>query len=348
MSKRIQWLVALLLTITAVCIVAVVFMAAHRSGNDDEDEEEAVKTPSHLLVDNGHTVIRLSPQIQAREGIRSAPLGQISRRAESRAAAVLLPLNDLATLRNNYLAARTKWQTDQVTLKVARLQEQRVTSLYQQNQNMSLKAVQDADAALRTAQAQVEADAREEELQLDAVRQRWGAALAIWVAGNSPTLTSILAQRSLLAQVIFPVGEVAQPPAKLTLSSPLHQLIPATLVGPMPQVNPQIQSISFLYLVPSRPGIAVGMNLLALVPVGPLLHGTLIPAEATVWWQGKLWVYQQTSDNTFARREVQDANPVANGYFVPGQVFPPGTKIVTAGAQTLLSEDFRGDIQEED
>lgn len=116
----------------------------------------------------------------------------------------------------------------------------------------------------------------------------------------------------------------------------------------MPQVNPQIQGISFLYLVHSRAGIAVGMNLEAMVPVGPPLHGSLIPPNAVLWWQGKLWVYEQSSANTFARYELPAANPVAGGYFVPGQLFPPGTKIVTAGAQTLLSEEFRGNIQEED
>ena len=348
MSKRIQWLVALLLTITAVCIVAVVFMAAHRPDNDDEDEEEAVKTPSHLLVENGHTVIRLGPQTQAREGIQSAPLKQISQRAELRATAVLLPVNDLPALRNNYVAARTKWQTDQLALNAARTQEQRVTALYQQNQNMSLKAMQDAQAAYRTDQAQAQADAQAAELQLDAVRQRWGVTVAKWVANESPALGSILAQGSLLAQVVFPPGEVTQAPEKLSLSSPSRRLIPATLVGAMPQVNPQIQGISFLYLVPSRAGIAVGMNLAALVPVGPSLRGSFIPENAVVWWQGKLWVYEQASDNTFTRREVPASNPLANGYFIPGQAFPPGTKIVVAGAQTLLSEEFRGDIQAED
>lgn len=348
MSKRMRWLFAVMLAITAVCIVAVVFMAAHRPDTDDQDEQEAVKTPSHVLLENGRTVIRLSPQTQAREGIRSAPVQQAARRAELRATAVLLPVNDLATLRNNYVAARTKWQTDQLALNTARTQEQRVTALYQQNQNMSLKAMQDAQAAYRTDQAQVQADEQQAELQLDSVRQRWGAAVTRWVAANSPALGAVLAQRSLLAQVIFPPDEVAQAPAQLSLSAPSHRFIPATLVGPLPQVNPQIQGISFLYLVPSRSGIAVGMNLVAVVPVGRRVQGSLIPQDAVVWWQGKLWAYEQSSANTFTRQEVPTASPVAGGYFVPGQIFPPGTNIVTAGAQTLLSEEFRGNIQEED
>jgi hypothetical protein len=347
-SKGIKWLFAALLTITAVSVIAMAFMAARRPDADAQDEEEAVKAPSHVLVENGRTVIRLSSQAQAREGIQISPVQQTSRRAELRATAVLVPVGSLAGLRNSYVAARTKLQRDQVDLKVARSQYDRIKTLYQQNQNMSLKAMQDAEAAYRTGQAQVEADEQDAELQLDSLRQRWGGEVAIWVAGNSPPLTSVLQQRAFLAQVIFPPGEVARPPARLSLTVAGNRLTTARLVGPLPEVNPQIQGISFLYLVPRRPGMAVGMNLVVLVPVGPLLRGSVVPQSAVVWWQGKAWAYQETSDNTFTRREVPTENPLREGYFVRGTVFAPGTKLVTAGAQALLSEEFRSQIQRED
>jgi len=347
MSQRIKWLVAALLAVTAVSIVAVVFMAAHRS-DSDEDEEETVKTPSHVVVENGRPVLRLSAETQAREGIRVQPVQQQTRRAELRGMAVLLPAGELAGLRNSYVAAQAKVARDQLQIKVGRSQYQRTKTLYQQNQNMSLKAMEDAQAAYRTGQAQAEADEQEAELQLDTVRQRWGSEVAGWVADNSRSLAEVLQQHSYLAQVIFPPGEVAQPPAALSLSSSRNHLVPARLVGSLPQVNPQIQGFSFLYRVASRPGLAVNMNLVVFVPVGPLLQGSVVPETAVVWWQGKAWAYQETSDNTFTRREVPTQNPLPGGYFVPGNAFAPKTKLVTAGAQALLSEEFRSQIQQED
>lgn len=350
MSKSAKWLVGILVSLTVVSIVFAVFTAAHRGDKDEEeeDQEESVKTPSHVSVENGNTVITLDQQTQRREGIRVASVTQTSMRAELRGAAVLLAVTDLATLRNSYVAARTKFERDQVDLSVSRNQYERTKTLYAQNQNMSLKAMQDAEATYRNNQAQVSADEQEAKLQLDTVRQRWGGVLADWIAGNRPILDPVLEQREFLVQVTFPPGEVAKPPATLSLTTPGNRLVQARFISPLPQVNPQIQGISFLYLVPDRTGLAVGMNLVVLVPVGQRLDGALVPGSAIVWWQGKAWAYVESPANTFTRREVPTDNPVSGGHFVPGSTFPPATKLVTAGAQALLSEEFRSQLKAED
>jgi hypothetical protein len=89
------------------------------------------------------------------------------------------------------------------------------------------------------------------------------------------------------------------------------------------------------------------MNLALLVPVGHPVKGMFLPQSAVVWWHGKAWVYEATSPTTFTRREVATENPVTGGYFVPGSTFTSGTRAVTAGAQALLSEEFRSQIQQE-
>ena len=348
MNRSVKWLVGVLIAITAASVISVVFMAARHPDTDDQDEQEAVKTPSHISVQGGRTVITLDPQTQAREGIRVAPVGQASMRAEIRGTAVLLAVNDLAALRNSYVAARTKLQRDEVDLGVARKQYDRVKTLYDQNQNMSLKAMQDAEAAYRNAESQVDADQQDINLQMDTLRQRWGRVVTGWVEENTPALASVLSQRVFLAQVTLPPGEVATASKTLSLSLPGDQRVAARLVSPMPQVNPEIQGISFLYVVPSRPGIAVGMNLALLVPVGQLLLGTIVPESAVVWWQGKAWAYEERSPNNFTRHVVPTSNPVTGGYFVPGTAFLSGTKLVVRNAQALLSEEFRSQIQQED
>ena len=348
MSKSMKWFVGILIAMTAVSIVVVVFTAAHRADTDEEDQEESVKTPSHVSIENGNTLISLDPQTEEREGIRVVTVTQTVMRPELHVTAVLLAVNDLATLRNNYVAARTKVERDRVDLDVSRSQYERTKALYEQNQNMSLKAMQDAEAPYRNTQAQVSADDQEVKLQLDTVRQRWGGVIAGWIATNKPILEPILEQREFLAQVIFPPGEVAKPPATLSLTTPGNQIVQARLISPLPQVNAQIQGISFLCVVPGGTGLAVGMNLVVLVPVGQRLEGTVVPESSIVWWQGKAWAYVETSANTFARREVSTDSPVSGGYFIPGTTFSPGTKLVTAGAQALLSEEFRSQLKAED
>ncbi len=166
MSKLAKWLVGILIAVAVVSVALVVFTAARPGDKDEEDQEESVKTPSHVSVENGKTVITLDQQTQGLEGIRVAPVTQASMRAELRGTAVLLAVSDLATLRNSYVAARTKFERDQVDLNVSRSQYERTKSLYEQNQNMSLKAMQDAEATYRNNQAQVSADEQEAKLQL--------------------------------------------------------------------------------------------------------------------------------------------------------------------------------------
>ncbi len=348
MSKSVKWLVGILIALTAISVVAVVFMAAKRGDTDEDKEQEAVKAPSHVSVQNGRTVITLDTATQAREGIQVAAPAETALRTELRATAVLMPATDLANLRNSYIAARTKLERDQVNLSVSRSQYERTKALYQENQNMSLKAMQDAEAAYRELEAQLRADEQDAKLQLDTVRQRWGSVVAAWIRDHSGRVDAVLEQREFFAQVIFPPGEVAMPPATLSLQAPGDQLIQARLVSPLPQVNPQIQGISFLYLVSARPGMAMGMNLAVLVPVGRPLKGIIVPQSAVVWWQGESWAYEATSATSFTRREVPTTNPVQAGYFVPGSTFAPGTKLVISGAQALLSEEFRSQIQQED
>ena len=172
-----------------------------------------------------------------------------------------------------------------------------------------------------------------------------GQILAGWIANNKSVLEPVLEQREFLAQVVFPPGEVAKSPATLSLTTPGNRLVKARFISSLPQVNPQIQGISFLYLVPDRSGLAVGMNLVVLVAVGQQVSGTVIPESAIVWWQGKAWIYEESATNTFSRREVPTDNPVTGGYFVPGSALAEATKLVTAGAQSLLSEENPADNQ---
>lgn len=346
MSRPVKWLVAVLIAITAISIASVVYVSANRP-DTDEDEREAVKAPSHVSVQNRVTVITLEAATQAREGVRVEPLSESSRRTELRATSIILPVSALAALRNSYVAARTKVERDRVDLATSQSQYQRVKKLYEENQNMSLQAMQSAEATYRNNQAQVTADEQDANLQLDTIRQSWGNVVEKWVSNNNPVLNAVLDQREFLAQIVFPPGEVAAAPKRSSITTPGNQVAEARLVSPMPQVNGQIQGISYLYLIPSSRGLAVGMNLAVLVPVGAPVRGVTIPQSAVVWWQGKAWVYEATSPTTFTRREVTTENLVTSGYFVPGSTFTSGMKVVTAGAQALLSEEFRSQIQQE-
>lgn len=340
MSRSSKWLIAMLLILIATSIVGMALTATHRA--DPQDRDEARQTaPSQALAQSANGVVNLDVQTQQREGIRVEPVTPIAMRSQLEGFALVLGVADLVNARNSYVAAaRTSLERDRANLNTTEIDYERVKKLYDEDQNMSLKATQDAKTAYRNAEAQMNTDRQDAQLQLDVVRQRWGNTVTEWVENNSPVLESVLQQRDRLVQVTLPPGKVADPPATLSIALPRHSFVRARFVSALPQVSVQIQSPNFLYLAPEREGLGVGADLVAHVPVGRLSRGILVPESAVVLWQGEAWVYQQVSSGTFARRPVPTNDPVNGGYFVPESAIPPGSKLVTTGASALLSQEL--------
>jgi hypothetical protein len=88
-----------------------------------------------------------------------------------------------------------------------------------------------------------------------------------------------------------------------------------------------------------RSPIAPETSLLAHVSVGGEMKGVVVPTSAVVWSEGRAWAYQQTGPSQFTKRSVATDLPLANGYFV-AKGLSTGDKVVTVGAQALLSEEF--------
>jgi hypothetical protein len=92
-----------------------------------------------------------------------------------------------------------------------------------------------------------------------------------------------------------------------------------------------------------RPGAPVTAYLLR---PGPARRGVTVPRSAIVRAQGSAWVYEQLGEDAFTRREVVLDQPAESGWFVSS--LSPGARVVVAGAQTLLSEEFKSQIPIDD
>ncbi len=347
MSRNLKWTLGGALVVLAVVLLiwAAVGHLTRVSGQEkDEEEKRPIQAPPHVSVQNGETVVTLDATTQGRLGLTLATLQALSARQQLRALATVLPVEDLTSLRETYVVARSKLEKAHVNVDVSRKQYERLKSLYENDQNTSLKALEAARAALYANQADADSGERELALQESAAQQRWGKVVAGWLASGSPSLQRLLDQRDLLIQVTLLPGEALAAPQTASLQIPNGGIVRASLVSPFPRLDPRIQGTSFLYLTEAHPGLTPGMNLVAPLSVGQVMRGVVVPEGAVVWWQGKAWVYQQTSPERFVRREVPTEVPVQKGWFV-STGFAAGDKIVVGGAQMLFSEEFRSQIR---
>jgi membrane fusion protein, multidrug efflux system len=93
-----------------------------------------------------------------------------------------------------------------------------------------------------------------------------------------------------------------------------------------------------------RPGAPV----LAYLPVpGGRRAGVFVPRSAVVRFQGRAWVYLQTEEESFVRRELAQAEPTDSGWFTSVGL-AAGEHVVVEGAQVLLSEEQKHQIEQEE
>jgi hypothetical protein len=205
--------------------------------------------------------------------------------------------------------------------------------------------VEAAAAAWRADEAELRAAEAALAAQLGAGRQRWGATIGGWIAGGTAELEALLHQKERLLQITFPPGfPLSSPPTTGTVRTGDGPGVAARFVSPAPRTDPRIQGASFLYAAPAAPALLPGASVVALLPVGPLSSGVVVPEAAVVWWQGRAWVYVEAGPGRYVRREVATEVPVTGGWFVTGGL-SAGERIVVRGAQMLLSEEGRAAVR---
>jgi hypothetical protein len=299
-----------------------------------EEKKEEKKELSYVQRGtNGETYLKLDQETQARMGLKTALLEGARLKPEIKGYGRVLdptPLVALVVERANAesaLAASTR-------------EFERLKTL-EKTQNASARAVELAEAALRR-----------DRIALESIPPRlnlgWGRA----VAGRSDLQTfafSLASQDAALIRVDLPLGQSLQGPptgGKLAALTAAEKLVEAQYLGPAPNADPQMQAQGFLFLHQGRelpPGAAVVAWLS--VP-GEEEAGVSLPREALVRHEGEVFVYVQTTAETFNRKEVELERPFGGGWFVH-EGLKAQDKVVVVGAQQLLSEELKGQGGEE-
>ena len=322
-------------------LMLLVVSGCNRSASKGPEEEEAgptSKSPAELSWADGQAILTLETVPQKRLGLVTTPLAASAERFEITAPAVILSVQDLVSSRNGYVAAQVQLAKSRADTDVAGAEYSRLKTLFGQNQNASEKSLQAAEAVSKARDADLAAAEQQVTLDEAAIRQVWGKVVTKWIVEDSTELRQVLNQRQMLVQVTLPSIESVELPQKVSLELPDSTRTEATFVSPVPRADPRIQGKSYLYVGSSESGLPPGTNLLAHLAVGARMAGVIVPSSAVVWSEGKAWVFQQTAQDRFIQRPLATNLPVENGYFVASG-FQAGDKVVTQGAQALLSQE---------
>ena len=318
-------------------------------GRDEQaaeaERDAPVKAPLRISTTGGETVITLNRQDQQSGGIQTAKLQATPNQAQVQAYGVVIDLQPLTDLSNSYTATKAQLQTAQAKLSASQLAFERAQRLYQNRQIISAADFQTAEAVFRTDEASVAASETQLQNIAASALQQWGKTLGDSLVDRAPMLLRLLQRQDVLLQVTLPPGDSlpAPPKAAVALSD---NGIRASIqyVSPATRTDIRIQGVSFYYIADAGSGLLPGMNVVVMLPAGGASKGSLVPANAVVWSQGKAWAYFRTGDDTFVRREIATDTPTPDGgYVVKG--LSDNAEVVVQGAQLLLSEEFRSQIE---
>ena len=325
----------LIAIIAAVAVATLIFAYLEMSKERAAEREREKPVVSESKVSrnaSGEIVLTMNEETQKRIALKIAPLAPMQLEPEVKGYGRVLDPAPLSSLVAELVSARATAETSQKEL-------ERLKVLSAQD-NTSARALQSAEAA-----------ALRDRALADSARQHslvaWGSAIADRAA-LSGLVQSLATGDNALVRIDLLAGELlkTQPlGVRLFTLSDENNAVEAEFIGTAPAVDAQTQGQGFLFLVKSRqPGFVAGAALLGYLKIaGEAQNGVMIPRAAVTRFNGKPWIYLQTGEDTFLRREISLERPLAGGWFA-AQGMKPGDRVVVGSAQMLLSEEQKYQI----
>jgi len=344
-------------------LIACLFILNINLGFADDDDKPVAKPVNAV----GPGTIFLSAKAQSLSGLQTVTLAPSSHHPEFTAYGKAVNIQPLIELRHRYLLALTERGGAAARFKQAEQNIKRQQDLYREGAT-SKRNLQVQQAQWQTDKALVDAGSVQSKAIADEARINWGEKLAKWaLSTDSDPLNAFLSGRKTLLHITLPVNkQLADDTRNIYVEAAGNRssATKAELISAAPQTDTSTQGESYFFQVDGRrdcsrpscgidaiPGdnrIRTGMRVAAWIPEqGENQSGVVIPKSALVWYMDQAFVYVKTAEEQFSRRAIDQYSATSGGYFI-GSGINVGEQLVVTGGQMLLSEEFRGQIPDED
>lgn len=311
--------------------------------DDDEDEDNSLTHHSALSVE-------LSEAAQKMAAIKSQTLMESFFTPEMRAVAVVMPTQDMRLARSRCTELEMNQRLAQVNEQGMSKELSRLKTLQQATGSVASKEVHFAQTNLTQAQAEVEAKLKLVNNCHAEIRHQWPQPIADWVIKGSDEFNLLMAREHTLLKVTLPVNQSLNQKVSTIRWQQNNQpdtVGQAQLVAAAFAADPVLSGETWYFLNKSA-HLREGVKLQVWVPNSDTaLSGVIIPYQSIIWYAGQSWAYLRLDDERFQRISLMNGIESVAGVFLQHGIYP-GDEIVTAGAQTVLSEEFKWQIHDED
>jgi hypothetical protein len=321
------------------------------TSNDDAAEEDEQEEDRVLIVD-GYKAIQLDEETITTAGLEFSEMESISVKPEFNAYAEIIDVEPIVTLKTEYESI---------------LAQQRVLSSDLINHNKILQRAEALHKAKSLSTRDLEKNRADRDLkssQLSAINTRlnnvkykikslWGDELASYILEKDkfPELDALMSYKTLLVLLSLPKDRALDQYQQKVFVSDINERdssIVASYLDKANRVSNPIYGESYIYSV-STERFRVGMRLFAWIEDNNnTAEGYFIPDSAVIWYANKSWMYLKHGENLFVRKPLVNARKIKHGWLLKDKKLVTNDLIVTRGGQTLLSEEFKWAIPDEE
>jgi hypothetical protein len=332
----------ILLAFLSLCL----YQPCNRVHADDDDEKSTAKVPK--LASNNSLHLQITAQKLA--GIKTQILKPIQQQAEFTAYGSVLSLDALLQLRQQYLAAQTQQNSAKAKYTETHLNLARTENLHHQD-IVSTRRLQEQQAQWQTDKANLDASLYQQNSIITSSRLQWGEVLTNWfVLMHGNTSEAFLHHTAQLVQITLPTNSYLPGNIQHILIDEHGQRASAsqaTLISASPQIDPISQGQRYFFKSAEKQ-IPFGSHITAWIPSDTdTINGVNLPKSAIVWQMNKPYVYLKTSEQEFTRKAISTYPSRDADYFMTASL-EAGEEVVITGAQTLLSQQLKALIPDED
>jgi hypothetical protein len=271
-------------------------------------------------------LLDISPEAQARLGVRTQALTAQRRSVQVAAFAKVLDPGPLAQLESDLDTAIAAAAASGPEAARARLL----------SPGNSAMAAKDAEAAI----SQARQDQEKVALLRRQVGLQWGPGLARMSDARRQALVKALSDgKAALVQVDTPdsQGQDGARTVEIDIGSGSVQ---APVIGPSRNAEPRLQSSGLIALVTGKEAIlfSIGLTQSARINQSSSQMGVVLPSSALVRYEGLEWAYVRKGPGQFERRQLQDPTLEKDGDFV-SQGFQPGEAVAVQGVAALFAAE---------
>ncbi len=342
------------LTASGIWSALVEAVAADDDNDDDDDDDGRFEArddddddaPPLPLV-GGAPAVRLDGERERLAGLATARLEPASLTPGMLVTADIVDIQPLVALRDRYRERFFGAQAADVALTAAKREYDRLSALYREDADVAQKAVLQAEAVWRMAEAErYGVWAGLDSLRTQA-RREWGAVLAEWAfTEDDSRFARLIAGRDNVARALLPAGRVLPEGVDHAFLTRNGTSVPVSYLSPAPHTAAGAGESHF-FLTPGL-SLPAALRLPLWIPLsGEPITGLSLPQEAVVRALGRDWAYVRVDASHFARREVSLDHMLEDGGYLVDDL-DPGDEVAVSGAVVLYAEEFRSQIRDED